>query len=109
MANAHPRIEGRKGILKNHLDFLTQRAHPSGTKLVNSLIAGDRVISADPFGPVDGSVDKFKEPFAQSMNAIGLQVDFVDDWYPYHEWWGEVHCGTNAVRTPAVGDWWAVD
>lgn len=76
--------------------------------MVNSLILSGRVVSADPYGPVDGGVDKFKEPFEQEMNAIGLQVDFVDDWYPYHEWAGEVHCGTNAVRTPAAPDWWDV-
>ncbi len=86
----------------------TNQALAHMPNMVNSLIAGTRVIAADPFGPVDGSVDKFKEPFVQEMNAIGLQVDFVDDWYPYHEWWGEVHCGTNATRTPAAGDWWAV-
>jgi len=76
--------------------------------MVNSLICGDRVIAADPFGPVDGGTDKFKEPFEQAMNAIGLAVDFVDDWYPYHEWLGEVHCGTNAVRTPNPSAWWEV-
>jgi hypothetical protein len=26
----------------------------------------------------------------------------VDNFYPYHRWGGEVHCGTNATRRPSV-------
>jgi len=77
--------------------------------MVNSLVVGNRFIAPDPFGPVDGSVDKFKEPVDQALGAIGLHVDYVDDWYPYHEWWGEIHCGTNAVRTPPDTLWWSLD
>jgi protein-arginine deiminase len=29
----------------------------------------------------------------------------VDDWNAYHLLWGEVHCGTNTVRTPTA-NWW---
>jgi len=77
--------------------------------MVNSLVVGGRFIAPDPFGPVDGSVDRFKEPVDAALGAIGLTVDYVDDWYPYHEWWGEVHCGTNAVRTPSATLWWSLD
>ena len=76
--------------------------------LVNSLVVGDHLIAADPFGPVDGGVDQFKQPLVRALKPLGLQVDFVDDWYPYHEWLGEVHCGTNAVRTPSATPWWSV-
>jgi protein-arginine deiminase len=74
--------------------------------MVNALVLGDHFITSDPFGPVDGTVDRFKQPVVQALTAIGLTVDFVDNWYPYHEWWGEVHCGTNAVRTPPAAPWW---
>lgn len=77
--------------------------------MVNSLVVGGHFIAPDPFGPVDGSVDKFKEPADAALGAIGLTVDYVDNWYPYHEWWGEVHCGTNAVRTPPETLWWSLD
>ena len=30
----------------------------------------------------------------------GIQAHFVDDWDSYHAMDGEVHCGTNARRTP---------
>ena len=33
---------------------------------------------------------------------------FVDDWYTYHLSMGEVHCGTNVLRTPDPdAQWWA--
>jgi hypothetical protein len=36
-----------------------------------------------------------------------LDVMFLDDWVVYHIGMGEVHCGTNVVRTPHDGaDWW---
>jgi len=76
--------------------------------MVNSLVVGDRLISANPFGPVDGGVDQFAQPLVQALAPLGLQVDFVDNWYPYHEWLGEVHCGTNAVRIPSDTLWWTV-
>jgi len=76
--------------------------------MVNALVLRDRVVTSDPYGPMDGGVDKFAEPLVQALAAIGLPVELVDDWYPYHSWAGEVHCGTNAVRTPAAGDWWEV-
>ena len=76
--------------------------------LVNSLVVGDRLIAADPFGPVDNGVDVFRQALVRAVKPLGMQVDFVDNWYPYHQWLGEVHCGTNAVRTPPATPWWSV-
>jgi len=86
----------------------TQRAVGYMPNLVNSLVVGDRLIAADPFGPVDGGVDCFKEPLVRAVTPLGMQVDFIDNWYPYHQWLGEVHCGTNAIRTPDATPWWSV-
>ena len=33
-------------------------------------------------------------------DTLGLKVHWIDDWNEYHRKEGEVHCGTNAIRTP---------
>lgn len=74
--------------------------------MVNSLVVGTHVIAANPFGPVIGGVDAFQQPLRDVLEPLGLTVDFVDNWSPYHLGLGEVHCGTNAVRTPLATPWW---
>jgi hypothetical protein len=41
---------------------------------------------------------------------LGLNVHFIDDWRLYHEWGGELHCGTKVRRRPpeieAGDEWW---
>jgi len=86
----------------------TQRAIAHMPNMANALIVGDRFITSDPFGPQVGGVDAFAQPVIDALTPLGLTVDLVDDWYPYHEWWGEVHCGTNAVRDPPTTPWWTV-
>jgi hypothetical protein len=34
------------------------------------------------------------------LEDIGLTVHWIDDWDTYHRRSGEIHCGTNVVRTP---------
>ncbi len=65
-----------------------------------------RVFLADPFmrGPSDEQAD---DPFIEEVTALlpsDLELHFVDDWDNYHMMLGEVHCGTNVLRTP-WGDW----
>lgn len=74
--------------------------------MVNALVVGTHVIASDPFGPVIGGVDAFQQPVRDALEPLGLTVDFVDDWSPYHTGLGEVHCGTNAVRAPHAAPWW---
>jgi hypothetical protein len=83
-----------------------QRAVAHMPNMVNALVLGGRFITADPFGPVVGGVDAFKQPVLDALQPLGLAVDFVDDWSPYHVGLGEVHCGTNSVRTPPGEPWW---
>jgi hypothetical protein len=47
------------------------------------------------------------------LDDIGLTVHWIDDWDTYHRQAGEIHCGTNVVRTPAEAapsysgpQWW---
>lgn len=52
----------------------------------------------------DQGSDPIIEAFTNAMPE-GLQLHYVDNWDVYHLALGEVHCGTNVLRTPTE-DWW---
>jgi hypothetical protein len=54
----------------------------------------------------DQASDPILTAFADAMPE-GLESIFIDDWYTYHMALGEVHCGTNVLRTP-IANWWEV-
>lgn len=54
----------------------------------------------------DQGSDPLLAAFADAMPE-GLEPVFIDDWYTYHMQLGEVHCGTNVLRTP-IANWWEV-
>jgi len=65
------------------------------------------LLVADPFfrsDPNDQASDPVIEDFLGRMPS-GLEVVFVDDWSVYHMGLGEVHCGSNTVRSPDK-NWW---
>lgn len=75
--------------------------------LVNGLYLSDTHFAApEPHGPVIGGKDIFKAAFAESLAAIGITVDWVEDWDAYHRIFGEVHCGTNTTRRVPEARWW---
>jgi len=59
---------------------------------------------------VDTRVDLFEAYAAVKLKNLGLEPYFIDDWNTYHENEGEIHCGTNALRTPpeltSSRRWW---
>jgi protein-arginine deiminase len=74
--------------------------------MVNMLVINKNCIVPDPFGPIVGGKDVFKEDLRGKLKALGLTVNFLDDWYEYHVLQGEVHCGTNTLRIPTSAKWW---
>lgn len=75
--------------------------------MVNHLVHNDLSIVPKPYGPVIAGKCAFEKAFEDALP--GRRVKFIDDWYSYHEVWGEVHCGTNALRQPfAAARWWSV-
>jgi hypothetical protein len=73
--------------------------------MVNHLVIGRTSIVPKPYGPVVNGKDTFEAAFRETLPE--RDVRFIDDWYSYHEQMGEVHCGTNARRTPLVDvRWW---
>lgn len=61
----------------------------------------------DPFFRNDEG-DQGSDPFIEAFTDVmpeGLELHYVDNWDVYHLALGEVHCGTNVLRTP-IEDWW---
>ena len=61
----------------------------------------------------DGLLNTYRDPFIahfeESLPAY-LVPHFLDNWNDYHLMWGEVHCGTNILRTPRSDlYWWEVE
>lgn len=73
--------------------------------MVNLLVTGTTLAVPDPFGPMDGAVDKFKESFMNSPAGCNT-LHFIDCWDRYHLQEGENHCGTNAKRRPESQLFW---
>jgi Protein-arginine deiminase (PAD)/Protein-arginine deiminase (PAD) middle domain len=79
--------------------------------MVNMIVFGTDCVVPRPFGPEQGGAgvqhDLFAQDLQQNLTAIGVTTHFVDDWDAYHVKHGEVHCGTNVIRTPAARPaWW---
>ena len=84
--------------------------------VVQRVADGDttHVFMADPFlRPTQTANDASREddPFIRNVEALlpaNLEPHWLDDWDWYHMQLGEVHCGSNTVRTPAAPGWWEV-
>ena len=74
--------------------------------MVNLLIDGTTLVPAKPYGPHDSGGDIFEQDVRASLGQFGMSPNFLDDWDYYHNGQGEVHCGTNAKRTPSGLRWW---
>ena len=79
-------------------------AHIPG--MVNCFVDGTKIIMAKPFGPKDDSGKNVLKEYVKRQ-LPGCTIQFVDDWTFYHIQDGEIHCGTNATRTPPTVKWWA--
>ena len=72
------------------------------TNMVNSLLVGTTFIVPDPHGPIVEGKDVLLQAVKDRLEPLGCRVVAVDDFFPYHRYLGEVHCGTNATRRPAT-------
>lgn len=72
------------------------------TNMVNSLLVGKTLIVPNPHGPLVDGADVLLQAVKDRLEPLGCKVEAIDDFYPYHRYGGEVHCGTNATRHPPV-------
>jgi protein-arginine deiminase len=78
------------------------RTYAETVNMVNALVIGSDVIVPDPRGPLVDGKDVLLQAVKDRLEPLGCRVVAIDDFYPYHRWGGEVHCGTNATRRPGV-------
>jgi hypothetical protein len=72
------------------------------TNMVNSLLVNDTLIVPDPHGPLVNGKDVLLQAVRDRLEPLDCKVVAIDDFYPYHRYGGEVHCGTNATRRPPL-------
>ena len=64
--------------------------------MVNSVHLNGHMLMADPRGPADAGKDLIQEYVRGLLGKEGIEAHFVDD-LVYHNWGGNVHCGTNVA------------
>ena len=62
-------------------------------------------ISPKQWGPLIGGVDVLQQAVDAAYAQAGMTVHYVDDWLTHHAFAGEVHCGTNTIRS-IDKTWW---
>ncbi len=62
----------------------------------------------DPHGPIIDGQDLFKAQLEAALAPYQVTVKWVENWNLYHRLGGEVHCGTNALRSTPSQKWWEV-
>jgi protein-arginine deiminase len=97
------------GLFEEACGRLAAAMVPGMANLVVSNPEGgpSHILTADPFFRTD-TFDRSADPFVAAFEAAmpaEHEVVWVDDWEDYHLLLGEVHCGTNVVRTQTL-DWW---
>ena len=75
--------------------------------MVNGILVSDtHFVVPNPHGPVIDGSDIFQKTMTERLAAVGVKVDFAEDWDEYHAALGEVHCGSNARRKIPDTKWW---
>ena len=75
--------------------------------MVNGILVSDtHFVAPNPHGPVIDGADIFQKTMTERLAAVGVKVDFAEDWDEYHAALGEVHCGSNTRRKIPSALWW---
>lgn len=110
------RIEPNIDLLKKELgvseeDFIripslfTPKGLALVPNMVNSIVLNGHLLIIDPNGPKINGQDLLKEEIKKLFSGLPLELHFVDA-RQYHQWSGEVHCGTNVRREGFDKPWW---
>jgi protein-arginine deiminase len=74
--------------------------------MVNMQVINNYLAIPKPFGPDLNGVCAFEAFVISALSPLGLQCRFIDTYEGYHLAMGEIHCGTNVVRSPFGSGWW---
>ncbi|ODA77804.1 hypothetical protein RJ55_06406 [Drechmeria coniospora] len=74
--------------------------------VINGVVMSDsQYVAPNPWGPVIDGQDILAAAVSAVYARANYTVTFMDDWFSHHLGFGEVHCGSNAVRD-ASARWW---
>lgn len=74
--------------------------------VINGVVVNkDHYIAPNPWGPVVDGKDQLATEATAIYGKLQKTVHYIDDWYSHHIGQGEVHCGSNTIRT-ANEPWW---
>jgi protein-arginine deiminase len=73
---------------------------------VNGVVVNGHYLASEPRGPRKDGQDFFEAAIREALAGCDVRVHFIDGWRAYHEWGGEVHCGTNTFRRLRDPVWW---
>ena len=85
--------DGFPGVSWSEIESRIQRANRSAFDASGRLRDGWRLIKIP-----ERTVDLFQAYTHVILDALGLRAHWVDSWF-YHVRLGEIHCGTNVLRT----------
>ncbi|TET37040.1 MAG: hypothetical protein E3J72_07035 [Planctomycetota bacterium] len=75
--------------------------------IINLQVVNAHLLVSKPFGPLVSSVDRIEKFMSDALAHTGCVIDYIDNWAYYHAYIGEIHCGTEVIRTPrAEFKWW---
>ncbi|XP_078498936.1 protein-arginine deiminase type-1-like isoform X3 [Lissotriton helveticus] len=77
--------------------------------MVNMLVLGSHLGIPKPFGPIIDGKCCLEEEVQSLLEPLGLHCTFIDDYLSYHQYDGNVHCGTNVLRHAFSFKWWNMD
>jgi hypothetical protein len=89
----------------------TWRLAAYSTNHVNAVVDGPTVVTGKAYGPKvnwtgRGSSDLFQGYADAAFRKVGYTTVLYADARLYHDAGGNLHCGTNVVRTLPAGKWW---
>lgn len=97
--------QGAQTLVADMINFV-QLNKPGGDPAARS--TGCTCIIPKPYGPVVGGRDLFQDELEEMLAGLGIDSQFIDDWYEYHLDGGEIHCGTNQLPAAVAKKWWEV-
>jgi hypothetical protein len=90
---SHPKFDSYQANIKDVMDAI-RRANPNAFDGNGSVTSEEWIRLEVP----EETVDIFELYTQLALEALGVEVEWVDSWY-YHTHAGGIHCGTNVLRS----------
>uniref|UniRef100_A0A8C6SD26 Peptidyl arginine deiminase, type II n=1 Tax=Neogobius melanostomus TaxID=47308 RepID=A0A8C6SD26_9GOBI len=76
---------------------------------VNMIVLWNNLGIAKPFGPKVNGQCAIEKEVTMLLEPLGLKCNFINDFVPYYENEGDVHCGSNVRRRAFNLKWWEME